>query len=132
MTLTRLFAFGICVLCAGVTASTQPQRPPAAAPLPSFAEPSISPDHKEIAFVSGGDVWTVPAQGGEARLLVSHEANETRPLYSPDGQSLAFVSDRTGAGDIYVLSLAAGTLTQLTFDDGLDRLDGWSRDGRWI
>jgi Tol biopolymer transport system component/C-terminal processing protease CtpA/Prc len=101
-------------------------------PLPSFGEPAISPDRSEIAFVSGGDIWTVPAGGGDARLLVAHQANESRPLYSPDGQALAFVSDRSGGGDIYILSLAAGTLRQLTFDDGLDRLDGWSRDGRWI
>src|SRR5215510_9015685 len=97
-----------------------------------MTEPSFSPDRKEIAFVSGGDIWTVPAEGGEARLLVSHEANETRPIYSPDGASLAFVSDRTGGGDIYVLTLATGALRQVTFDDGLDRLDGWSRDGVWL
>ncbi|RPJ84241.1 MAG: hypothetical protein EHM13_05280, partial [Acidobacteria bacterium] len=47
------------------------------APLPSFAEPAISPDRSEIAFVSGGDIWTVPAGGGDARLLVAHEAAES-------------------------------------------------------
>ncbi len=128
----RLLGLAVCVLASGTSTLTGQQPRPAPAPLPSFAEPSIAPDRKEIAFVSGGDIWTVPAQGGEARLLVSHAANESRPLYSPDGQRLAFVSDRTGGGDIYVLSLAAGTLKQVTFDDGLDRLDGWSRDGRWL
>jgi tricorn protease len=127
-----LLGLAVCVLASGTSTLTGQQPRPASAPLPSFAEPSIAPDRKEIAFVSGGDIWTVPAQGGEARLLVSHAANESRPLYSPDGQRLAFVSDRTGGGDIYVLSLAAGTLKQVTFDDGLDRLDGWSRDGRWL
>ena len=80
------------------------------APLASFSEPAISPDRSEIAFVSGGDIWTVPAAGGEARLLVSHEADESRPVYSPDGTRLAFISDRTGGGDIYVLTLATGAL----------------------
>ena len=84
----------------------------------------------EIAVVSGGDIWTVPAAGGEARLLVSHDAAESRPLYSPEGDRLAFVSDRTGGGDIYVLTLKTGALQQVTFDDGLERLDAWSRDGR--
>ncbi len=32
--------------------------------VPTFAEPGISPDHSEIAFVSGGDIWTVPSSGG--------------------------------------------------------------------
>ena len=101
-------------------------------PLPSFSEPAISPDRSEIAVVSGGDIWTVPAAGGEARLLVAHEATESRPMYSPDGKQLAFVSDRTGSGDIYVLTMASGAMKQLTFDDTLDRIDGWSRDGKWI
>lgn len=101
-------------------------------PRPYFTEPSLSPDRKEIAFVSGGDIWTVPATGGVAALLVSHAANEARPLYSPDGRQLAFISSRTGNGDLYVLTLATGELKRLTFDDSLDQLDGWSRDGRWI
>jgi tricorn protease len=100
--------------------------------LPSFAEPALSPDAGEIAFASGGDVWTVPAEGGEARLLVSHPATESRPLYSPDGRRLAFVSTRTGEGDVYVLSFDSGELRRITFDDGRDQLDGWSRDGRWL
>ena len=103
-----------------------------AEPRPYFTEPSLSPDRKEIAFVSGGDIWTVPATGGVASLLVSHSANEARPLYSPDGRQLAFISSRTGNGDIYLLTLASGDLKRLTFDDGLDQLDGWSRDGRWL
>ena len=97
-----------------------------------FTEPALAPDRKEIAFVSGGDIWTVDAGGGTAALLVSNPANESRPVYSPDGKQLAFVSTRTGNGDIYVLNLTSGELRRVTFDDGLDQLDGWSRDGRWI
>ncbi len=104
----------------------------AVTPEAYLTEPSLSPDRKEIAFVSGGDIWTVAASGGTASLLVSHTANEARPMYSPDGKQIAFVSSRTGNGDIYLLTLASGDLRRLTFDDGLDLLDGWSRDGRWI
>src|SRR5436305_8984655 len=89
-------------------------------------EPAISPDHSEIAFISGGDIWTVPSTGGEARLLVSHPATESRPLYSPDGARLAFMSTRTGAGDIYVLHLRTGELKRITFDDARSNLDAWS------
>ncbi len=97
-----------------------------------MTEPSFSPDRKEIAFVSGGDIWAVPSEGGSAHLLVSHQAAESRPMYSPDGTKLAFVSNRTGAGDIYVLDLRLGGLTRITFDDANDVLDGWSRDGKWL
>ncbi len=97
-----------------------------------FTDPAISPDGSEIAFVSGGDIWTAPANGGEAHLLVSHPATESRPLYSPDGKRLAFISTRTGNGDIYLLTLDTGDLKRLTFDDSNDQLDAWSADGRWI
>ncbi len=98
----------------------------------SFSEPSISPDGNEIAFVSAGDIWTVPSHGGDARLLVSNEADESRPMYSPDGTRIAFVSTRTGNGDIYVLTLATGQLSRITYDDQAVQLDNWSRDGAWL
>jgi tricorn protease len=100
--------------------------------VPYFSEPALCPTRPEIAFVSGGDIWVVPSKGGEAHLLVSDPAEESRPLYSPDGTKLAFVSTRTGGGDIYILTLASGDLKRLTFDDRMDQLDAWSRDGKWI
>src|SRR5580692_12622268 len=114
-----------CALLAGKGAMAQ-------TPLPSLSDPAISPDGKEIAFVSGGDIWTVSSGGGEAHLLVTHPATESRPLYSPDGTKLAFVSTRTGAGNIYILTLATGELTRLTYSDRPDALDGWSHDGKWL
>jgi Tol biopolymer transport system component/C-terminal processing protease CtpA/Prc len=115
-----------------------PARPPlknattSSAPARSFGEPSLSPDGSEIAFVSGGDIWTAPSSGGEARLLVAHPATESRPLYSPDGKKLAFMSNRTGAGNIYTLDVESGDVKRLTFNDGKDQLEGWSPDGRYI
>lgn len=102
------------------------------ASLPAFAEPAISPDGSEIAFVSGGDIWTVPARGGEARLLISNQDNESRPLYSPDGRYLAFTSTRSGNGDIYVFGFETGNLRRLTYDDGREELSAWSHDGRFL
>jgi Tol biopolymer transport system component len=101
-------------------------------PLPSLAEPALSPDGHEIAFASGGDIWTVPASGGIAHLLIADPATESRPLYSPDGSQLAFISARTGGGNIYIFTFATGEVRRLTYSDQLDQLDAWSRDGKWI
>jgi Tol biopolymer transport system component/C-terminal processing protease CtpA/Prc len=100
--------------------------------VPSFYEPGISPDGSQIAFVSGGDIWTVPAAGGAARLLVAHSAHESRPLYSPDGSMLAFNSNRNGGQDVYVMELASGNVRRLTNDSGSEELTGWSADSGWV
>ncbi|MGI8884026.1 MAG: S41 family peptidase, partial [Pyrinomonadaceae bacterium] len=97
-----------------------------------LTEPAFSPDRKEIVFVSGGDIWTVPASGGTASLLVSHPATESRPQFSPDGKKLAFISNRTGSGDIYVLDFATNDVKRITFDDATDNFDAWSPDGKWL
>lgn len=79
-------------LVAATASITTQGRPPG----PMLAEPGISPDGRELAFVSGGDVWTVPLGGAAAevaRLLVSHPATESRPIYSPSGNAIAFVSN---------------------------------------
>ena len=53
-------------------------------------------------------------------------------MYSPDKKQLAFVSTRTGGGDVYVLTLASGDVRRITYEDGQEQLDGWSRDGKWL
>jgi Tol biopolymer transport system component/C-terminal processing protease CtpA/Prc len=121
--LSALLALGLA--CFASTASAQTARP-------SLAEPSLSPDGREIAFISGGDIWTAPTNGGTASLLVTDTANERRPIWSPNGQEIAFTSNRNGSANIYVLTLATGALRRLTFADTNEQLDGWSRDGRWI
>lgn len=101
-------------------------------PIPSFSQPAVSPDGSAIVFSAGGDLWSVPRAGGAARLLVAHPAHDSRPLWSPDGGSLAFVSTRTGNGDVYLFTFSTGEVRRLTWDDEPEVVDGWSRDGRWI
>ena len=99
---------------------------------PAYSQPAVSPNGREIAFVSGGAIWTVPLSGGEAHLLISDGATDSRPIYSPDGSRLAFESTRSGSANIYVLAFSTGQVSRITYDDSLSSLDGWSRDGKWI
>ncbi len=99
---------------------------------PAMAEPSLSPDGQLLAFASGGDIWEVAAAGGVARPLVTDAATEGRPLYSPDGGRLAFTSTRGGSNNIYVLDLASGAVTRVTFAEAGEELDAWSPDGKWL
>jgi tricorn protease len=120
------------LLMAVSVASAQPGSKKTVSGTPYYADPAISPDGSEIAFSSGGDIWTVPAIGGEAHLLISDPAFDSMPMYSPDGKYLAFNSTRTGNGDIYIFNLKTSELKRLTYDDGNEALSGWSPDGKYI
>ena len=112
--------------------SAAPAQAQASEGRPMLAQPSLSPDGAMVAFASGGDIWEAPSQGGVAHLLVTGPADDSRPLYSPDGRKLAFNSTRGGSTNIYVLDLASGAITRLTYADASDQLDGWSNDGRYV
>lgn len=79
---------------------------------------SISPDGSTIAFSYKGDIFTVSANGGEARQLTSHNAYDSAPVWSPDGTKIAFASDREGSMDVYVMSAKGGAPKRLTYTAG--------------
>src|SRR3984957_17853167 len=72
-----------------------------AAPL-LLRNPSLGPDR--IAFLYGGDIWTVPRQGGDARRLTSVGTVSAGPYFSPDGSQLAYSARERGNTDVYVVS----------------------------
>lgn len=125
----RVVSTGLAFLCSLSIAAPHPIAAQDEPTRIALAEPAISPDRSEIAFVAGGDLWTAPASGGVARLLVSSDATSSRPMYSPDGKQLAFESTRAGHADLSVLDFADTTIRRITHDDGFANLDGWSRDG---
>ncbi|SFG35945.1 N-terminal domain of tricorn protease-containing protein [Novosphingobium sp. CF614] len=122
--------FFSCII--GFLALARASAQPGDLPRPMLSQPSLSPDGKVIAFISGGDIWEVPAEGGTARLLLSDPATEAQPLYSPDGRKIAFTSTRGGNPNIHVLDLQSRKITRITWAEADEELDGWSADGRWI
>jgi tricorn protease len=94
--------------------------------------PDISPDGKHVAFSYLGDIWIVETIGGIARPVTMHQAHDTAPVFSPDGQQLAFSSNRHGSYDVFVVPVQGGKPKRLTFDSASDMVSGWSPDGKSI
>lgn len=91
--------------------------------------PAISPDGSRIAFAWAGQIWLVPASGGEAIPLTSALYRSTHPVWSPDGTRIAFASDRHGNPDVFVMSASGGPITRLTHHAAPDTPQAFSADG---
>ena len=116
-----------------ITAALLAQPRPGPSPKPAFAEPGICARRQRDRVRLRRRHLDGPGGGRRGPPADLATPRTTRgPTYSPDGKQLAFVSTRTGGGDIYVLTFATGDVRRVTFDDGADQLDGWSRDGKWI
>ena len=81
---------------------------------------AISPDGKTIAFAYKGNIFTVAATGGEARQLTSNAAHESNPVWSPSGRHIAFMSNREGSMDIWLIGADGDGLTRLTTHSGTE------------
>ncbi|MEW6455389.1 MAG: PDZ domain-containing protein [Acidobacteriota bacterium] len=86
----------------------------------------------EIVFVYGGDLWTVPINGGEARRLTAHPGMESSPKYSPDGKYIAFTGHYDGNMDVFVIPALGGDPRRLTYHPDNDLVEGWTPNGEKI
>ena len=93
---------------------------------------AISPDGAVILFTHRGDIYQVSATGGVAVPLTSSESVEAHPVWSPDGNWIAFTSDRHGNLDVFVMPSAGGTEKRLTFHSSNDSVSGFSSDGQRV
>jgi tricorn protease len=101
-------------------------------PIRLARTPDISPDGKLVAFSYLGDIYTVEAIGGIARPVTSHPAHDINPVFSPDGRSLAFSSNRHGSYDVFVVPVRGGRPKRLTFDSAIEMVCGWTPDGKHV
>src|SRR5687767_9275523 len=102
--------------------------PAAAQTTPVLAQqPTLSAS--QVVFVFAGDLWSVPRAGGEARRLTTGPGVESNPMFSPDGNWIAFTGQYDGNVDVFVIPAQGGVPKRLTYHPDGDAAVGWTRDG---
>lgn len=94
--------------------------------------PCISPDGASIVFGYQGDLWRVEASGGKAQPLTTHAAYDHSPVWSRDGQWIAFASNRYGNDDVFVMPASGGPAQRLTYHSAGEVPSDFSPDNRHV
>jgi dipeptidyl aminopeptidase/acylaminoacyl peptidase len=118
----------LCTLAAATPAGAAETRHPFSVrdmvAMERISSPQPSPEGTEVVFArrvydaeankNFTSLWIVPIDGGEPRRLTNARASDTSPRFSPDGKSVAFISDRSGSSQIWEIPLAGGEARQVT------------------
>lgn len=94
--------------------------------------PAISPDGTTIVFSYKGDLYTVAADGGNAKPITFHEAHDYMPVWSHDGKTIAFASDRYGNFDVFTIPATGGEATRITYNSAPEYPFDFSVDNNQI
>src|SRR6266705_418926 len=93
----------------------------------------VSPDGKTIVFELVGDIYTLPIEGGQAKLVDGGMAFDSQPKFSPDGKWIAFLSDREGTENIWIMKADGSEPKQVSKDPNSEFASpSWSPDGKYI
>ena len=96
----------------------------------TWLSPDIAPDGATIVFELLGDLFSVDARGGAAHALTTGMAFDSQPVFSPDGRDIAFLSDRSGAENVWLIAADGSNPRQLTTrdDNSVFASPAWSAD----
>lgn len=85
-----------------------------------------------LVFAAEGDLWTVSIKGGTGRRLTTHPGEETHPVISPDGKTLAFSATYEGPTELYIMPLSGGLPSRLTYESDASTAIGFTPNGKLI
>ena len=94
--------------------------------------PSVSPQGDRIAFSWIGEIWSANIDGSDIQRLTNNDATDGQPIFSPDGKRIAFISDRTGSNQIFVMAHDGSEIRQATFHSAGYELSDWFPDGKHV
>ena len=131
---TAILGAAICAAIPGMAQSPQTGRLQFEARESTWMAPDISPDGRTILFDLLGDIYALDATGGRARPLLAGDAFETQPVFSPDGKQIAFISDKSGAANLWVANADGSNARKLSgdTDPAIYTSPAWSPDGRFV
>lgn len=95
-----------------------------------LSDPTMS--KTQIVFEYGGELWSVPRGGGQAHLLASGMDLMARPIFSPDGERVAFSGTYDKNTDVYVIPATGGQPQRLTYHPDPDVAVAWTNDGKEV
>ncbi|MEL7004138.1 MAG: peptidase S41, partial [Bacteroidota bacterium] len=94
--------------------------------------PAISPDGSQIVFSYQGDLFLINSKGGTAVPITRHEGHDYMPVWSNDGKSIAFASDRYGNFDVFIMPSTGGIAERLTHHSANDFPSDFSTDDQQV
>ena len=93
----------------------------------------VSPDGNTIVFDLLGDIYSMPISGGKATRITKGMAFDSQPRFSPDGKSIAYVSDKSGGNNVWIRNLETNDSLQITKEkDNQTAFADWSKDGDYL
>jgi Tol biopolymer transport system component/imidazolonepropionase-like amidohydrolase len=98
----------------------------------------VSPDGRTLLFDVLGDLYTLPIEGGQATRLMGGLSFESQPRYSPDGKTIAFLTDRTGVENLWIADADGSNPRAISKDSRTNAgpqimvSPAWTPDGQYI
>ncbi|MBN1933195.1 MAG: PD40 domain-containing protein [Anaerolineae bacterium] len=93
-------------------------------------QPTVSAGR--VAFLYAGDIWIADRRGSDPRRLTAQPGEKSTPMFSPDGQWIAFSGNYDGNTCVYVISRDGGSPKRLTYHPGADLVRGWTPDSQRV